>query len=132
MKVSVKVLGLTKSEVHLGHQTVVFFSYSTPVAAVHKGVYYQTNKSYSVTTSKHVSQWRSPHHKEVRSVPEEFLAGLLPAAVMEDQTEDVIAALKVLQSALTPHMGVLPDLVMQSITKALNLIAVTETEKEEE
>ena len=130
MKVSVKILGLTKAEVHLEGGTVVFFSYRTPVAAVHDGVYYETTKSYSRTTAKHVSQWRPPKYKKIKPVSEDFLATLLSSAIMEEDTKDVVEALKVLRAALVPHMGQLPDVLMNKIVEALGLLVV-DTEEEQ-
>ena len=129
MKVSVKVLGLNKSEVHLGRGTVVFFSYQTPVAAVHGDTYYETSRTYSRTTTKHISQWEHPKCAKSTRAPEEFMASLIPRVVMEEQASDVIESLKVIRSALVPHMGILPNLVIQKITQSLNALS---TEKEEE
>ena len=128
MRVSVKVLGPTRSEVHIGGGTVVFFSYETPVAAVHDGTYYQTRQKYSVTTSKHISRWRPPSHMHTKLVDEDFLAKLIPCVAMERTQSDVIEAIQVLRAALVPHMGLLPDIVMQKITKALGLLSPKEEE----
>ncbi len=126
MRVSVKVLGLTTSEVHLDNGTVVFFSYQTPVAAVHNGIHYQTIRKYSATTSKHVTKWKPPTYRETQFVGEDFLSGLLAQVVMEEHTKDVIESLKVLRSALVPHVDKLPDLVMQKIQEALDLLSPRE------
>lgn len=53
-----KKLGANQTEVLLSDGTRVLFSYETPVAAItHNGVYIQTSKKWSRTTSKHISQW---------------------------------------------------------------------------
>jgi hypothetical protein len=127
VRFSVKVLGLNKSEVHLDNGTVVFFSYRTPVAAVHDSVYYRTTQKYSPTTSKHVSRWRPPYHRETKFVGEEFLATLLVRVVLGGHFEVLRDALQTAKSAIVPYMGQLPDLVMQQITEAQRLLT-TETE----
>lgn len=53
-----KTLGSNKTELHLDNGAVVFFSYNTPVAAqLAEGGFVKTNRKWSVTTSKHISQW---------------------------------------------------------------------------
>lgn len=128
MRVSVKVLGLNKSEVHLDNGTVVFFSYQTPVAAVHEGTLYVTTRSYSRTTSKHVSQWDPPPHRDTKLATEEFLATLIPRVVMEENSEDIRKSLGILQTALVPHMGILPNLVFQKIAETLQHLSTEENE----
>lgn len=54
----VKQLGANKTELHLNDGTIIFFSYETPVAAcLSEGGFIKTNVKYSVTTSKHITQW---------------------------------------------------------------------------
>lgn len=54
----VKPLGTNKTELHLNDGTIIFFSYETPVAAcLSEGGFVKTNVKYSVTTSKHITQW---------------------------------------------------------------------------
>jgi hypothetical protein len=53
----VRPIGANKTELHIG-DSVVFFSYETPVAAFVPGRgYVKTETKYSRTTSKHVTQW---------------------------------------------------------------------------
>jgi len=54
---ALKTLGANKTQVEInGH--IVFFSYNTPVAANLKdGGFVRTSTKYSVTTSKHITQW---------------------------------------------------------------------------
>ena len=51
-------LGEHQNEVHFEGVSVLF-SYNTPVAYydVKSGLFYKTNKKWSVTTSKHINQW---------------------------------------------------------------------------
>lgn len=51
-------LGANKTEVFLPSGAVVFFSYRTPVAAqLAEGGFVRTSTRYSITTSKHITQW---------------------------------------------------------------------------
>lgn len=51
-------LGANKTEVTLPSGAVVFFSYKTPVAAqLADGGFIKTSRKWSVTTSKHITQW---------------------------------------------------------------------------
>ena len=51
-------LGANKTEVTLASGAVVFFSYKTPVAAqLADGGFIKTSRKWSVTTSKHITQW---------------------------------------------------------------------------
>lgn len=127
MRFSVNVLGLNKSEVRTSDGTVVFFSYKTPVAAVHRGVLYRTNQKYSPTTSKHVSRWDPPYYRETKSVSEEFLATLFARAILSEHHAGLKMALETVRTAVAPYMGQLPDIVMNKITESLNLLS-TETE----
>lgn len=52
-----KNLGNNKVEIRKSNGDVVFYSYNTPVAACVGGKFYRTSKKWSVTTSKHISQW---------------------------------------------------------------------------
>lgn len=53
-----KPLGANRTELTLPTGAVVFFSYSTPVAAqLAQGGFVRTDKHYSVTTSRHINQW---------------------------------------------------------------------------
>jgi len=71
-----KNLASNQTEVEVG-DTIIFFSYNTPVAAFIPGEgYVVTETKWSVTTSKHISQWLSRHgvsRDSVSTVPQEFL-----------------------------------------------------------
>jgi len=43
------------------NDTIVFYSYDTPVAYSNSKGFYIVGKKYSRTTSKHVSQWLNGH-----------------------------------------------------------------------
>lgn len=54
----VKNIGANKTVIELENGNQVFISYETPVAAFISGRgYIKTDKSWSVTTSKHITQW---------------------------------------------------------------------------
>ena len=54
---ALKALGANRTQVDL-NGNVVFFSYNTPVAAnLREGGFVRTDTKYSVTTSKHITQW---------------------------------------------------------------------------
>jgi hypothetical protein len=53
----------------------VFFSYSTPVAALFGGKFYRTEKKWSVTTSKHINQWLADNKAEKK--PQKFFDELI-------------------------------------------------------
>ena len=56
----VQPIGSNQTQVSLADGTEVLFSYSTPVAALVPGKgWMRTEKTYSVTTSKHVNRWLS-------------------------------------------------------------------------
>lgn len=50
-------IAVNQTEVTTNNGNVVFFSYSTPVAARVDGKLYRTEKRWSVTTSKHIGKW---------------------------------------------------------------------------
>jgi hypothetical protein len=52
-----KPIASNMSELHFNNETVVLFSYQTPVAALIKGQFFRTTKKWSVTTSKHINRW---------------------------------------------------------------------------
>ncbi len=54
---SIKNLGANKTELHMSNGDIIFFSYQTPVAAQVVSGFVRTETKYSVTTSKHISQW---------------------------------------------------------------------------
>jgi hypothetical protein len=54
----VQPIGSNQTQVSLADGTEVLFSYSTPVAALVPGKgWMRTEKTYSVTTTKHVNRW---------------------------------------------------------------------------
>lgn len=70
----VKNLGANKTEIQTDNGEV-FFSYAEPVAAHWKGQWIRTSKRWSVTTSRHVTQWLDGI--AAVEVPQETLDGLL-------------------------------------------------------
>ena len=71
-----KNLGANKTEITLSNGTVVFFSYDTPVAAnLSTGGFVKTDKKWSTTTSKHITQWLDGAKAETR--PQSFFQELL-------------------------------------------------------
>jgi hypothetical protein len=56
---SLRKIGSNQTEIETITGNVVLYSYSTPVAACLNGGrgFIRTNKRYSVTTSKHITQW---------------------------------------------------------------------------
>ena len=74
-----KNLGTNKTQVSFPDGSVVFFSYETPVAAQQSdGTYVRTSTKYSVTTSKHITQWLEGVRAE--EVPQAQIDGLTTAA----------------------------------------------------
>lgn len=54
----VRSLGSNQTQVTVGNDTRIFFSYETPVAAYIPGRgYIKTRRFHSRTTSKHINQW---------------------------------------------------------------------------
>ena len=54
----IKPLGANKTELHQADGSIVLFSYQTPVAVqLAQGGFVHTSTRYSVTTSKHITQW---------------------------------------------------------------------------
>jgi hypothetical protein len=50
--------GNNQTEIELGDNLVMFFSYSTPVACyVRNKGYFRTNEKHSNTTTKHINNW---------------------------------------------------------------------------
>ena len=73
---NLKPLGSNKTQLDLSDGTSVLFSYKTPVAAFVPGVgYVKTEKKWSVTTSKHISQWCG----QCPTRPQEFFDSLISA-----------------------------------------------------
>ena len=69
-------LGAHKNVIHLDNGTDVLISYETPVAAFIPGIgYVRTERSWSVTTSKHITQWGCDKRTPLR--PQAFFDNLL-------------------------------------------------------
>ena len=67
----IKSLGANKNELVMNNDTTILFSYSTPVAAFIPGKgYFKTAEKFSVTTSKHITQWLDGAKAEVK--PQEW------------------------------------------------------------
>lgn len=71
---NLKPVGSNQTEVR-GNDTVVFFSYQTPVATVVDGRRYRTETRWSRTTERHINKWLRGLQVEV--VPQSFFDGLL-------------------------------------------------------
>jgi hypothetical protein len=69
----IKIIAPNQTEIHLT-DSVVFFSYETPVAAKINGKYYVTNETFSRTTTKHIKAWLESVNAE--SLPQEFFNAL--------------------------------------------------------
>lgn len=52
----IKLIGPNQTEVTSNGNTV-FFSYTTPVAAIVGGIAYRTSEKFSKTTSRHINKW---------------------------------------------------------------------------
>ena len=72
-------LGAHKNVIHLENGTSVLVSYETPVAALIPGLgYVQTDKKWSVTTSKHITQWVGRRwDAPINTRPQSFFDNLL-------------------------------------------------------
>ena len=58
-------IGSNQTEVIIGNKTVLF-SYETPVAAFINGQgFIQTEKKWSVTTSRHINKWLQSNNAEI-------------------------------------------------------------------
>lgn len=66
MNATIKPLGDHETQITQGND-MVFFSYGVPVAAFINGMYFATEKKWSVTTSKHIKRWLGDHTAAVRS-----------------------------------------------------------------
>jgi hypothetical protein len=62
-------LGANQTEIKVG-DTLVLFSYKTPVAAYFAGAFYKTSHFWSVTTSKHINKWLDG--AKVEEMPQEW------------------------------------------------------------
>ncbi len=65
----IKQLGSNRTELESGNLTILF-SYETPVAVWDRNIgdYFVTEKTWSNTTSKHVSAWIRSHGREKADV----------------------------------------------------------------
>lgn len=70
-----RVIGSNQTELHLGNGTVIFFSYDEPVAAVIDGDLIRTDKRWSATTQRHISQWLNG--RTAQTVPQSEMDNLL-------------------------------------------------------
>jgi hypothetical protein len=70
-----KPLGANRTAIEFNDGSAVLFSYATPVAAFLPGSgYVRTDKFWSRTTSKHISQWLDGANAATR--PQQFFDGL--------------------------------------------------------
>lgn len=76
-RLTVRRLKDNLTEVSVGPVTLLI-SYGTVVAARVGGLYFETSRFYSMTTSRHISLWLTGHEAAVRS-PEWFRWLLAPA-----------------------------------------------------
>ena len=56
-KMKLKRISANETEIKFNEETIVFFSYDTPVAAKVGVKYYRTEEKHSSTTSKHLNRW---------------------------------------------------------------------------
>lgn len=67
--IKLKTIGPNQTELNLGDDLAVFFSYETPVAAFVSGKgYIRSEEKYSKTISKHVNQWLTKYAALNRAV----------------------------------------------------------------
>ena len=86
-----KNLAPNQTELHLGDDLTVFFSYETPVAAFVSGKgYMRTEEKYSKTTTKHINQW---FQRAVRSGP---YRAFNPVTVPQYQIDALVNVVKVI------------------------------------
>lgn len=71
-----KTIAANQTELTMG-DTVILFSYSTPVACRTPAGNYRTAQRHSVTTSKHISQWGG---KNWETRPQEWFDSLVEGA----------------------------------------------------
>jgi len=79
MSLNIRAVGTNMTELSLGDKdaTVIFFSYSTPVAytKVRTGESFKTSKKFSQTTTKHINKFLAGYPAE--EVSQEHIEGLL-------------------------------------------------------
>jgi hypothetical protein len=76
----IKAIAANQSEVHQDNDTIVFLSYSTPVAAFIPGTgIVKTEKKWSATTSKHINAFiqRTNPASTVTEKPQSFFDSLV-------------------------------------------------------
>ena len=71
---TLKVIGPNQTELTTDGDTIIFFSYNTPVAAVIQVEYYRTYKFWSNTTSRNINKWSC---ENAIKVPQEFFNNLI-------------------------------------------------------
>jgi len=71
-------IGSNMTEINANGNSVLF-SYRTPVAANVGGKFYRTEKSWSVTTSKHISKWLEGAKAELK--PQAWFDDLLKVEI---------------------------------------------------
>lgn len=68
-------ISANETELHRGND-VIFFSYDTPVAFFQSGAgYFQTDETFSRTTTRHIKQWLAGRKAQV--VSQEKIAAFL-------------------------------------------------------
>ena len=70
----IKSIKSNMTELHLNDGTIVLFSYETPVAARTDLGFVRTEERFSVTTSKHITQWLNG--RSALSVPQRDIVAL--------------------------------------------------------
>lgn len=72
-------IAANRTTVEFNNGIVVFFSYNTPVAAcTPTDGFIRTENKFSVTTSKHITQWLDGRHADL--VAQDYIEGLVGAA----------------------------------------------------
>ncbi|MGI9572425.1 MAG: hypothetical protein ACR2L5_03765 [Candidatus Actinomarinaceae bacterium] len=65
-----------QTEITINDKTV-FFSYNTPVAGYDDNGAFRTDKRFSVTTSKHITQYFNGDKNIARVVPQSYIESLV-------------------------------------------------------
>ena len=79
----IATMGPNQTELQIGDDVTVFFSYNTPVAAFVSGKgYIRSEAKYSMTTSKHVNSWlrKNAALNRVVTVPQYQIDALVSVA----------------------------------------------------
>ncbi len=80
-----KTPNINMRELVLTNGDIVFFSYSTPVAAKVGSKFYRTSDYYSVTTTKHLNTWlarNATRNADIGSMTEAQLKALVPDSIV--------------------------------------------------